>query len=400
MRQFATRSLDVEAAVTYPENVLKKVAKYNMRSDWHPERPYEALPHLPPDAELESRAVLKQCISARSALAELKIAAALIPNPAVLINTLPLLEAQASSEIENIVTTADQLFQHLDAGEGADPATREALRYRSALLQGVSLIAERPLSTATAEAICTRIKGTEMTVRGAPGTRIASSRSGAVIYTPPARQQSLRDLLTNWENFLHEVEQPVALDPLVRMAVAHYQFEAIHPFADGNGRTGRVINSLFLVERGLLDRPILYLSRFIIAHKADYYRLLLEVTRDAAWEPWILYMLRGIEDTARWTVEKISAIRRLTAMVTDHLRRAHAKLYDRDLVDVIFEQPYCRIRHVVDRGLGTRQSASRYLHGLVGAGVLRDVRVGREKLFVNPRLMSLLTRDTNEIAPF
>ena len=253
---------------------------------------------------------------------------------------------------------------------------------------------------ATAEAICSRIKGEEMTVRSAPGTRIANGRTGAVIYTPPERRQSLRDLLTNWEGFLHEREDDAALDPLVRMAVAHYQFEAIHPFTDGNGRTGRVINSLLLVERGLLDRPILYLSRYIIATKADYYRLLLEVTRDGAWEPWILYMLRGIEETARWTVAKIAAIRTLTAMVTDHLRSVYPKLYDRDLVDVIFEQPYCRIRNVVDRGLGTRQSASRYLHGLVDAQVLREVRVGREKLFLHPRLMTLLTRDSNEIAGF
>lgn len=367
---------------------------------WDPERPYEDLPLLPPRVDLESRVVLKQCVSARAALSELKVAAALIPNPAVLINTLPLLEAQASSEIENVVTTADELFKHLDTDEGADPATREALRYRSALLQGVSLLAERPLSTATAEAICTRIKGGEMTVRQVPGTRIASARTGTVVYTPPERQQSLRDLLTNWEIFLHEPQDADALDPLVRMAVAHYQFEAIHPFTDGNGRTGRVINSLFLVERGLLDRPILYLSRYIIAHKTDYYRLLLEVTRDGAWEAWILYMLRGIEETARWTVAKIAAIRELTAMVTEHLRSRFPKLYDRDLVDVIFEQPYCRIRNVVDRGLGTRQSASKYLHGLVEAGVLRDVRVGREKLFVNPRLVTLLTRDGNELAGF
>ena len=239
-----------------------------------------------------------------------------------------------------------------------------------------------------------------MTVRSVPGTRIASARTGTMVYTPPERQQSLRDLLSNWEVFLHEPEDPAALDPLVRMAVAHYQFEAIHPFTDGNGRTGRVINSLFLVERGLLDRPILYLSRYIIAHKTDYYRLLLEVTRDGAWEAWILYMLRGIEETARWTVAKIAAIRELTAMVTEHLRSRIPKLYDRDLVDVIFEQPYCRIRNVVDRGLGTRQSASKYLHGLVEAGVLREVRVGREKLFVNPRLVALLTRDGNELARF
>ena len=375
----------------------KKTDKVNASAPWDPARPYDGLPPLPPGIELETRAVLKRCVSARAALSELRVAAALIPNPAVLINTLPLLEAQASSEIENVVTTADELFMHLDADEGADPATREALRYRSALLEGVRLIDERPLSTATAEAICTRIKGAPMIVRSVPGTRIASARTGAIVYTPPERTKSLRDLLTNWEEFLHEPDDAAALDPLVRMAVAHYQFEAIHPFTDGNGRTGRVINSLFLVQRGLLDRPILYLSRFIITHKADYYRLLLEVTRDGAWEAWIQYMLRGIEDTARWTVAKIEAIRRLTTMVTDHLRGKHPKLYDRDLVDVIFEQPYCRIRNVVDRGLGTRQSASKYLHGLVAAHVLREVRVGREVLFVNPRLMALLTRDSNEI---
>ena len=363
---------------------------------WDPNRAHDALPPLPPGAELETRAVLKRCVGARAALAELKVAAAMIPNPAVLINTLPLLEAQASSEIENIVTTADELFRHLDADEGADPATREALRYRSALLEGVGLLAERPLSTATAESICSQIKGEPMSVRSAPGVRIANARTGAVIYTPPERRERLRDLLSNWEDFLHEPERDGgSLDPLVRMAVAHYQFEAIHPFTDGNGRTGRVINSLLLVERGLLDRPILYLSRYIIARKADYYRLLLDVTRDQAWEPWIVFMLHGIEETARWTVAKIAAVRELTTTVADRLRREHPKLYDRDLVDVIFEQPYCRIRNVVDRGLGTRQSASRYLHGLVDAGVLREVKVGREKLFLNPGLMTLLTKDGN-----
>lgn len=370
-----------------------------MTAAWQPERPYDALPLLPPDVELETRTVLKQCVAARSALAELRVAAALIPNPAVLINTLPLLEAQASSEIENVVTTADELFQHLGADDGADPATREALRYRTALLQGVELLRERPITTATAEAVCTRIKGAEMSVRSVPGTRIASARTGAVVYTPPVREQSLRDLLTNWERFLHDEEGPAELDPLVRMAVAHYQFEAIHPFTDGNGRTGRVINSLFLVERGLLDQPILYLSRYIIATKADYYRLLLEVTRDGAWEPWILYLLVGIEQTARWTLAKIGAIRELTARVAEHLRSEHAWLYDRDLIDVIFEQPYCRIRNVAARGRVTRQTASTYLQGLSRAGVLREVKRGREKLFVNTRLMTLLTRDGSEIAP-
>ena len=261
--------------------------------------------------------VLKQCVTARAALAELKQAAALIPNPAMLINTLPLLEARASSEIENIVTTADKLFQHLQADSGADPATREALRYRRALLEGVKALKTRPLTTGTAASICTRIKGVEMSVRKVTGTALANDATGEVVYTPPEGEARIRDLLANWERFLHEEE---TLDPLVRMAAAHYQFEAIHPFTDGNGRTGRVLNSLFLVEQGLLPLPILYLSRYIIAHKADYYRLLLAVTREHAWEPWLLYMLRAVEDTAGWTTAKIGAVRKLAAGTAEYVR--------------------------------------------------------------------------------
>jgi Fic family protein len=343
--------------------------------------------------------VLKQCVASRAALAELKVAAALIPNPAVLINTIPLLEAQASSEIENIVTTADELFRHMEADDPDDPATREALRYRRALLEGVAELRSRPLCTRTTEVVCTHIKGVEMSVRKVPGTQLVNSVTGAVTYTPPEGEDRIRRLLANWEAFLHETPTSSTIDPLVRMAVLHYQFEAIHPFTDGNGRTGRVLNSLFLVEQQLLQQPILYLSRHIIQHKSDYYRLLLAVTRDAAWEEWILYVLRGIEETARWTTDKIAAIRRLASMETRYLRTRYPKLYSRDLVDVIFEQPYCRIRTLVERGMGSRQLASRQLHGLVEAGVLREVVAGREKLFLHPRLLTLLTRDSNEIAP-
>jgi len=369
------------------------------QNGWAAERPYNGLPPLPPSAELETRTVLKQCVASRAALAELKVAAALIPNPAVLINTIPLLEAQASSEIENIVTTADELFRHVGSDDAADPATREALRYRRALLEGVTELRRRPLCTRTAEVVCTQIKGVEMTVRKVAGTQLVNSATGVVRYTPPDGEERLRRLLTNWESFLHEPSGADSIDPLVRMAVLHYQFEAIHPFTDGNGRTGRVLNSLFLVHQQLLDQPILYLSRYIIRHKADYYRLLLAVTRDAAWEEWILYILRGVEETARWTTEKIAAIRRLAELEAEHLRSNHPKLFDRDLVDLVFEQPYCRIRNFVQRGLGSRQLASRQLHGLVDAGILRDVVMGREKLFLHPRLMALLTRDSNEIAP-
>ena len=231
-----------------------------------------------------------------------------------------------------------------------------------------------------------------MSVRKVPGTALTNDATGEVIYTPPEGEARIRDLLANWERFLHEEE---TIDPLVRMAAAHYQFEAIHPFTDGNGRTGRVVNSLFLVEQGLLPLPILYLSRYIIAHKADYYRLLLAVTREGAWEPWLLYMLRAVEDTAVWTTVKIAAVRKLAADTTQYVRRKLPKIYSRELVDVIFEQPYCRIANLVEAQIAGRQAASRYLKALVSAGVLREQTFGREKLFVHPKLMTLLTRDRN-----
>jgi Fic family protein len=364
---------------------------------WQPDRPHNNLPCLPPAGELETKTVLKQCVAARAALAELKQAAELIPNPAMLINTLPLLEARASSEIENIVTTADNLFRHLQADASADPATKEALRYRRALLEGVTALKTRPLTTRMAEAICAQIKGVEMSVRRVPGTTLANDATGEVVYTPPEGEACIRDLLANWERFLQNEE---TIDPLVRMAAAHYQFEAIHPFTDGNGRTGRVLNSLFLVEQGLLPLPILYLSRYIIANKADYYRLLLAVTRDGAWEPWLLYMLRAVEDTSIWTSAKIAAVRKLAGSTTEYVRAKLPKIYSRELVDVIFEQPYCRIANLVQSGIAGRQAASRYLKALVSIGVLAEQTFGREKLFVHPKLMKLLTHDGNVFEPY
>jgi Fic family protein len=364
---------------------------------WRPDRPYNELPALPPAQELETKPVLKRCITARAALAELKQAAELIPNQTMLINTIPLLEAKDSSEIENIVTTTDQLFQHAQAEGQADSATKEALRYRSALHRGYRHLAERPLCTATAVEICRTIKGVELDIRRTPGTQLANDRSGEVIYTPPEGESRLRDLLANWERFLHD---ETGIDPLIRMAVCHYQFEAIHPFTDGNGRTGRVINILYLIQEGLLTLPILYLSRHIIANKADYYRLLLGITREATWEPWLIYMLEAVEETARWTTAKIAAIRALSEHTSNHVRLRAPKIYSRELVDVIFEQPYCRIANLVEKDIAQRQAASRYLKDLVELGVLREIKVGKEKLFIHPKLMQLLTRDGNDFTPY
>ncbi len=363
-----------------------------------PARPYDALPALPPDADIETKAILKACIEARAAVEGLKRVGALIPNQRVLINTIPLLEAQASSEIENIVTTPDRLFKfaQLD-GEHADPATKEALRYRTALRDGVDSLSTKPLSTSTAVLVCSAIHGKAMDIRRVPGTTLSNPATREVIYTPPVGEALLREKLANWERFIHNSTD---IDPLIRMAVAHYQFEAIHPFLDGNGRTGRILNQLMLVEQGLLELPVLYLSRYVIRNKADYYRLLLGVTRNSTWEAWVLYMLEGVRSTAIWTTDKINAIHKLMAHTTDHVRMRAPRIYSRELVELVFVQPYCRIQNIVDAGLGHRQTASVYLKTLVNIGVLNEEKVGREKLFIHPKYMGLLTSDAHEFARY
>ncbi len=362
-----------------------------------PDRPYNQLPPLPPAVELETKTVLKQAIAASRALAELKKSVELIPKPDMLINTLPVLEARASSEIENIVTTADRLFKHIVSEGEPDPATKEALRYRHALLEGYRDLRSHPLNTRTAEAVCSRIKGTEMRVRRVPGTFIADKTSGEVIYTPPEHEDRIRTLLKNWEEFLHLEEE---IEPLVRMAAAHYQFEAIHPFTDGNGRTGRVLNSLFLVDQGLLPLPVLYMSRYIIAHKTEYYEFLRNVTRSEEWEPWLLFMLRGVEETSVWTTEKVGAIGKLREATGRFVKEKLPKIYSWELVDILFEQPYCRIRNLVEAGIVGRQAASRYLKELASFGVLIEQTVGREKLFTHPKLLDLLMSETHETDPY
>lgn len=356
---------------------------------WRPEEPFNELPSLPPDGiDLEPKAVLKAAIEARTALATLAQAGRLLPNPNILIHAVPLLEAQASSEIENIVTTADELFKHAESG-GGDHATKEALRYRSALFTGVDSIRSRPLTAGTAARICSDLQGREMDVRAVPGARIANPTTREIVYAPPEGPDLIRDKLSAWERFIHAEDD---LDPLVRMAVAHYQFEAIHPFHDGNGRTGRVINILMLIEAGLLDDPILYLSRAIIDRKSDYYRLLRAVTADAAWIDWILYMLDVVRESASSTIRKIGSIRACQDDIAERARAATPGGRDAQFLDVLFEQPYCRIGTVAQRCEVSRQTASSWLHALVAAALLRDVKVGRELLFVNHEFLDVLTR--------
>ncbi len=359
-----------------------------------PNVPFNDLPALPPPVELtETTNILKKCINARVALAELKQAAELIPNAAVLVNALPLLEAQASSEIENIVTTTDRLFEFADIAEDkADAATKEALRYRTALYEGTKMVQRGMLTTDKAIQICSTIKNLELDIRADSGTRLKNRGTGELIYTPPEGQRLLQQKLDNWQEFMHNATDT---DPLVRMAIQHYQFEAIHPFSDGNGRTGRILNILFLVEQNLLDSPILYLSRHIIMHKGDYYRLLLEVTRKQAWEEWILFMLDAVEQTSVWTTDKIKAIRELMQHTSEFVQKSLPKIYSWELVEALFKQPYCRIGNLVDVGVAKRQTASVYLKQLCDIGVLKEIKSGRETLFVHPKYIELLSGEEN-----
>ena len=216
--------------------------------------------------------------------------------------------------------------------------------------------------------------------------------TGDVIYTPPVGQQLLIEKLDNWADFMHEAKD---VDPLVRMAVQHYQFEAIHPFVDGNGRTGRILNILFLLQQGLLDSPILYLSRYIIQNKAAYYRLLKTVTHEQDWAPWIFFILDGVEETCTWTTDKIKSIRELMDHTAEYVQGQLPKTYSRELVEVLFKQPYCRIGNLVDAGIAKRQTASVYLKHLCDIGVLDEVKSGRETLFVHPKYIELLTGEEN-----
>jgi Fic family protein len=367
---------------------VERIRKHR-RMAFIPNRPYNQLPPLPPRGDLETRRVLKATIDARAALARLHSSGQLIPSQDILIGSIPLLEAQASSEIENIVTTADRLFRFAnEAATQADPATKEALRYRAALYEGFQLLSKRPVSTNMAVEICSRIKGVATNIRSTPGTALLNESSCGIVYTPPQGSERLRTMLANWERYIHEEK---GVDPLVRMAVMHYQFEAIHPFTDGNGRTGRILNLLFLIEQRLLDLPVLYLSRYIIAHKREYYALLLKVTADQAWEEWILFMLTAINETSQWTNSRIQAIRKLLDETADKVRSQAPKIYTRELVELIFTQPYTRISDLVTKGIAQRQTASTHLKKLADIGLLEERPAGREKLFINTALVRLLS---------
>lgn len=353
------------------------------------QQPYNDLPLLPPAAELETKAVLKQAIAANRVLANLRGLAAQIPNQGVLINSIVLQEARLSSEIENIVTTNDELYRaDADADGKADPHTKEVLRYRQALNYGFRELKARPLSTNLFIDIVRIIKEVNFGVRRVPGTALKNAHE-EVVYTPPVGEAVIRDKLGNLEQFIHAQDD---LDPLVKMAVMHYQFEAIHPFEDGNGRTGRILNLLYLVDQGLLDIPVLFLSRYIIANKAGYYDGLRGVTERQEWESWVLFMLRAVESTAQQTFDQVTRIRALMEKVREKVQQQAPSIYSKDLIEAIFQHPYTKIQFLVDANIAKRQTASSYLQTLAGLEVLRPSKQGREMYYINDALFAELVK--------
>lgn len=350
--------------------------------------PHNDLPPLPPEHDLETVPVMRQCIAASRALAELKGAGNLIPNQAILINSIPLQEARLSSEIENIVTTQDALFRAAVEQPGRiDPQTREVLHYRTALRRGYEAVQSHAIDIDLMSELCTTLLNRPVTLRDQEPILIEDVGAGAAIYTPPRGRALIVSLLHNLEAFLSD---PGGLDPLIKMAIVHYQFEAIHPFMDGNGRTGRILNLLILLKAGLLELPVLYLSRYIIQNKADYYRRLRAVTERQDWEAWVLYMLTAVEETARWTSGRIIAIRDLMDVTTERCRRELPRIYSRELIELIFYQPYCKVSFVVQAGLVERKAASRHLQELERIGVLAGEKRGREVIYKHPALLEIL----------
>tara|TARA_R110002050_G_scaffold30192_1_gene77140 strand:- start:12465 stop:13589 length:1125 start_codon:yes stop_codon:yes gene_type:complete len=359
------------------------------KMSYNPEVPYNNLPLLPPKTEVESMAILKKTITASRALSELKGAITNLPNPILFIDTINLQEARASSAIENIITTQDELFKASIADKKNDnPATKEVIHYKDALWFGVEQIKKRPiLTTNLFIAIMRIIKENDSGIRNAPGTQLKNPATNKVVYTPPEGEYVIREKLKNLEDFMHAEDD---MDPLVKMAIIHYQFEAIHPFFDGNGRTGRIILLLYLKFANLLDLPALYLSSYIIEHKDQYYANLRKVTEEGNWEDWIMYMLDMVEQTASKGRQQIAEIEKLMNKMGAEIQEKLPRIYSKDLMEQLFRLPYSKRNQLEKAGLGNIKTVGNYLKELEKAGFLKSEQVGKEKLYLNFRLLEVL----------
>lgn len=358
------------------------------------EIPYNDLPLLPPKADIETKEILRKTISAGRALAQLNGTLMNLPNPTLFLDTIYLQEAKASSEVENIVTTNDELYKSLVAVRKIEnSATKEVLSYKEALWLGLEQLKKRPfITTNLCINIVQCIKQNTASIRVTPGTTLSNAK-GEVIYTPPGGEAVIREKLTNLEKFINEDaggERSRTIDPLIKMALMHYQFEAIHPFVDGNGRTGRILLLLYLKLSGLLDTPAIYLSEYIIKNKADYYKYLRSVTENNDWGNYILYMLDMIEETSARGLERLNKIIKAIDKTAEEIKTKLPKIYSKDLVEILFRLPYTKRQHLIDENIGNLKTVGNYLIALEENGFLKSVKVGKEKLYLNEQLLKIL----------
>ncbi|MBC6109186.1 Fic family protein [Pedobacter fastidiosus] len=352
--------------------------------------PYNNLPLLPPKAEIETKNILRKTISAGRALALLNGTLLNLPNPTLFIDTIYLQEAKASSEVENIITTNDDLYQSFIAEKQVEnPATKEVLSYKEALWLGLEELKTKPFITTN---LCIRIvqciKKNNASIRVTPGTALANNQ-GEIIYTPPTGEELIREKLSNLEKFINEEDE---IDPLIKMAILHYQFEAIHPFSDGNGRTGRILLLLYLKLSGLLEVPAIYLSEYIIQHKNDYYTKLMAVTEKGSWEDYILYMMDMIEQTALKGLNRLNEITNAIEETANEIKTKLPKIYSKDLVEILFRLPYTKRQNLIDENIGNAKTVGNYLKNLENGGFLQSIKVGKEKLYLNQKLLKILER--------
>lgn len=367
------------------------------------EIPYNDLPLLPPKADIETKSILRKTISAGRALAHLNGTLMNLPNPTLFLDTIYLQEAKASSEVENIITTNDELYKSLVADKKVEnPSTKEVLNYKKALWLGLEQIKEKPfITTNLCVSIVQCIKQNTAAIRNTPATTLTNTK-GEVIYTPPSGEAIIREKLTNLEQFINEpahyteedetsLEEPnQTIDPLIKMALMHYQFEAIHPFSDGNGRTGRILLLLYLKLSGLLDTPAIYLSEYIIKNKADYYKCLRGVTENNDWENYILYMLDMVEETSNKGLERLNKIIAVMTKTSDEIKAKLPKIYSKDLVEILFRLPYTKRQHLINENIGNPKTVGNYLITLEENGFLTSIKMGKEKLYLNQRLLKIL----------
>ena len=355
--------------------------------------PFNDLPLLPPAKEqIESVVILKQLVKSSVALAELKGIINILPNPEILLNAVVLKEARASSEIENVITTQDKLYQALSAkGDQIDTSTKEVLRYREAMLFGFRTIQQKYILTInTIIEIQQILEENNAGIRKLPGTALRNSVTRKVIYIPPDQTDVINSLLSNLEKFINLDENEIP--HLIKMAIQHYQFESIHPFYDGNGRTGRILNILYLIMTGLLEQPILFLSSYIIENKSEYYRLLQEVRTNNKWEDWILYILKGVEITAKATINQVTEINTLFEQTKEKTKNEIPKIYSKELIELLFEHPYSKSEYLENRLSISRITAAKYLKALENIGILQSKKVWKETLYINTALFELLKK--------